>query len=154
LKSAMIVWTEAVRKSQKFLMRKALVSWKEKCRKFAKIGARIAGYLRSRAECSLRTCFAKLVAAQQAHLRQRAKAGVDRWIRRFLLSVDNAQELTCRSVLSARFRHWHHATHTDRSASYYEGRLQDVQGSLRRTETSLQSEQQRKKELSEKYHQA
>jgi len=152
VKNAVTVWSEAVRNSRKFMMRKALATWKAKILKFMKIGKRIASYLQSRAECSLRSCFAKLVAAQQEHLRQRVKAGADRWIRRFFISVDTANELTCRSVLSARFRHWHHTTHTDRSTSYYEGRLQDVQGALRRTETNLQDEQLRRQALLTKSH--
>lgn len=154
LQLATAVWHDAHRKSARFLARKALQTWKDKCGRFRTLTTRIAHYLAIQRAGALRGAFNKLLAARQEHMRTLVKEGVDRWMRQLLRTIDTSAELTCRNVLSARFRHWHHATHTERHATQFKGQLQELHGSLQRTKSSLQEEMAHKKELQQKAHQS
>lgn len=153
LQLAATVWLAAHRKCATFLVRKALLTWKDKCGRFRTVTRRIAGYLASQRTSALRGAFSKLVAAQQEHLRGKVKGGLDRWMRQFFRTVDTSSELHCRNVLSARFRHWHHATHTERHTTHFQGQLQELHGQLHRTASNLQQEMDHKRELEQRHRQ-
>lgn len=147
---AATVWTDAHRKCSRFLVRKALLTWKTKCDHFRAMTHRIALYFGKQGTQAMRDAFNRLAAAQQEHLRWQVKLGVDRWMRQFLRTVDTSNELNCRNVLSARFRHWHHATHAERHTTQFKGQLRELHGSLQRTKSNLQQEMDHKKELQQK----
>jgi hypothetical protein len=149
LRTGLIVWTEAVRKTTRHAQRLAMRKWREHCVRFKVVTKRIAAYLAAKGQLSVREGFNRLVAAQSAYLRGKLKERTEQWVRKFFQSADATNELTCRSVLSKRFHHWHHATHTERNTTRFQGELEQIHAALVRTKSDLHQEASRKRAADE-----